>query len=272
MTEEFMAVNRAHWDELVPIHARSDFYDVERFKTGGTSLKSVELEQLGDVSGKSLLHLQCHFGMDTLSWARLGARVTGMDFSSKTITQATDVANELGIDARFIESNIYDLPAVLDEEFDIVFTSYGVLVHLPDMAGWAKVVARFVKPGGAFHIVEFHPFSQTFDDTKGLTELRLAYPYFDRDAPMRFEPDDEGSYADRSATVSTPTYEWNHSLSMIISSLVDAGLRIERIREFDLTVHQQFPFMEQSPDGYWRLPAGYPEIPLLFSLVATKPA
>jgi ubiquinone/menaquinone biosynthesis C-methylase UbiE len=272
MTEEFLAANRAHWDELVPIHAKSDFYDLGRFKAGGTSLKSVELEQLGDVSGRSLLHLQCHFGMDTLSWARLGARVTGMDFSSKAIEQATNVAEEIGIDARFIESNIYDLPNVLDEEFDIVFTSYGVLVHLPDMPSWAKVVARFLKPGGAFHMVEFHPFSQMFDDTPDLSELKFAYPYFDHKAPLKFEPDDQGSYADRSATVDTPTYEWSHSLSIILGSLLKAGLRIETFREFNHSVYRQLPFMEQSDDGYWRMPAGQPDVPLMFSVLATKPA
>ena len=151
---QYMESNRRSWNERTPVHARSDFYGIERFKAGATSLLSVELEEMGDVQGKSLLHLQCHFGMDTLSWARLGANVTGADFSDEAIDLARSLSGELGIEAEFVLSNVYSLPDVLEAQYDIVFTSYGVLVWLPDLKPWAEVVAHFLRPGGFFYIVD----------------------------------------------------------------------------------------------------------------------
>jgi len=155
---EWFALNRASWNARTPVHLRSRFYDLEAFKAGQTSLKPIELEQVGDVRGKSLLHLQCHFGQDTLSWARLGARVTGLDLSDVAIAEARALASGLGIRARFVEGNVYDAPALLGgERFDVVFTSYGVVGWLPRLEPWARAIAASLAPGGTFHGVEFHP-------------------------------------------------------------------------------------------------------------------
>ncbi|UCB52608.1 MAG: class I SAM-dependent methyltransferase, partial [Candidatus Zixiibacteriota bacterium] len=149
--DKFMKQNLKHWNEVTPIHRKSEFYGVEGFKAGRCTLMPLEREELGDVSGKTLLHLQCHFGLDTLSWARLGARVTGVDFSEKAIDLAKSLSKELGIDADFVHSNIYHLPDVLKGEFDIAYTSHGVLCWLPDLAEWGRIIARFLKPGGTFY-------------------------------------------------------------------------------------------------------------------------
>ena len=176
--DDYLKANRENWNERTPIHARSEFYDVEGFKAGRSTLTSIELEEVGEVAGRSLLHLQCHFGLDTMSWARLGAKVTGVDFSDQAIALARSLSKETGIEADFVLSDIYELPDVLDEQYDIVFTSFGVLNWLPDLKKWAQVIARFLKPGGTFYIVEFHPFADVFDEESDAVELRLHYPYF----------------------------------------------------------------------------------------------
>ena len=169
---EYFEANRRHWDEVVPIHMRSDLYDVDSFKAGKSKLKPVEREELRDVRGKTMLHLQCHFGLDTLSWAREGAIVTGVDFSEPAIEGAKALAAETGIEARFIISDVYSLPDRLEEEFDIVFTSYGAICWLPDIGRWAQVVTRFLKPGGTFYMVEFHPVCGIFDNDPAVTDLK----------------------------------------------------------------------------------------------------
>ena len=156
--DERLEINRANWNERTPVHAASAFYDVEGFRAGQATLREIELREVGAVSGRSLLHLQCHFGLDTMSWARQGAKATGIDFSDAAIDLARSLNGELGLETRFICSNVYDLPKVLDEQFDIVFTSYGVLTWLPDLDGWAEVIDNHLKPGGVFYIVEHHPF------------------------------------------------------------------------------------------------------------------
>jgi len=260
--------NRTWWNEVTPIHARSDFYDLAGFRAGKLSLLPIEQEELGDVAGRSLLHLQCHFGLDTLSWARLGAQVTGVDFSDQAIALARSLAGELAIPARFLCANVYDLPDVLHESFDIVFTSYGVLCWLPDLARWAGLVAHFLKPGGTFYIAELHPFAGVFDDEEGVTDLRVAYPYFHTPEPLTF--DSQGTYADRTAQVThTTTHEWAHSLGDVVNALIAAGLHIQFLHEFPYCDYPILPFMERGSDGWWRLP-GDNVLPLLFSIKATK--
>jgi len=160
--DEYLAANRALWDEWTAIHETSSFYDLEAFKAGGSRLRDYEVDEVGDVTGKSLLHLQCHFGIDTLSWARLGARVTGADFSDRAIELGRSLAAELRLDATFVRSDLYDLPSVLDGQFDVVYTSRGVLGWLPDLGRWAGVVAHFLRPGGVFYMTEIHPVAQAF--------------------------------------------------------------------------------------------------------------
>jgi len=264
--DEYRRSNRAMWDEWVGIHARSEMYALDQFKAGRNSLHSLELGELGEVNGRSLLHLQCHFGMDTLSWARLGAQVTGMDFSEKAIDLARSLSRELDIPARFVCCDLYDLPQHLSEQFDVVYTSYGVLTWLPDVGGWAQVVAQFLKPGGTFYIAEFHPFGMLFDEEA--PELHLRYPYFDSGviaSPI------QGSYADRQAEIQQKTsYEWAYPLGEVISSLIAAGLRIQFLHEFPFCVYNMYPFLEQAEDGYYYLPGKVQSVPLMFSIKAGK--
>jgi SAM-dependent methyltransferase len=270
---EAIRANNELWDEWTRIHETSTFYDLEGFKRGGNRLRAYELEEIGPVDGLELLHLQCHFGMDTLSWARLGARVTGADFSGAAVELARSVAAEIGFEgARFVQSDIYDLPNVLDGQFDLVYTSRGVLGWLPDIRRWAEVAAHFVRPGGRFYITEIHPVAQVFDDDGTEPgELRLRYPYWEHPEPLAFPT--EGSYADRTASVETPMeYGWDHGLGEIVSALIDAGLRIEALREYPF-VDWPVDFLAEQPDGTWRLPAGTPgELPLFFSILASKAA
>ncbi|MDP3768742.1 MAG: class I SAM-dependent methyltransferase [Dehalococcoidia bacterium] len=254
----------------MPIHVASEMYDVPAFKAGRSTLNQTELEELGEVRGKTLLHLQCHFGLDTLSWAREGAIVTGVDFSEPAIETAHGLAAALGIEARFLMSNIYDLPANLDGQFDIVFTSYGVLIWLPDVTRWAEIAASFVRPGGTFYIAEFHPFAGVFDGAKDVDDLRVRNPYFPTEKPLRFE--DIGTYTDRGGKLqNSVTYEWAHPVSDVVTALVDAGLRIEFFHEFPYTPWSYLPFKEHAGDGMFRLAKHDGCVPLVYSIKATKP-
>lgn len=266
--EQMIQKNTSRWNEMTSIHEKSDFYDVEGFKAGRCTLKSIELSELGDVKGKSLLHLQCHFGLDTLSWARLGAKVTGIDISEKAIKLAKSLNDELGLDGRFICSDIYNsLVALPDEKFDIVFTSYGVLCWLADINKWADIVSSFLKPGGTFFIAEGHPFVDILEWDNN--ELKVAYPYFDKET---IECSSEYSYADRTIKVkNTDTYQWQHGLGSIVSSLINAGLTIQSLKEYPLLAYEKYPgYMDLSEDGWWRFKTKDINIPLLFSIRATK--
>ena len=269
------ADNQRLWEAWTAVHAAGEFYDLDGFRAGGIRLRDDEVEAVGDVRGRSLLHLQCHFGIDTLSWARLGATVTGADFSPAAIRLAREIAADLGIaDARFVESNLYDLPANLDGVFDVVYTSRGVLGWLPDIRGWAEVVAHFVAPGGRFYISEIHPVAQVFENEGvGPGELRLAYPYWEHPDPLVFEV--QGSYADPTADVGEQReHGWDHGLGEIVTALIDAGLRLEWLRESpELDWGADFLVETEPGSGRYRLPpetAG--ELPLMFSLLATKPS
>jgi len=264
---DFLNINQVWWNERVSLHADSRFYDVQSFKDGRITLMPLERQELGNVDGQSLLHLQCHFGLDTLSWARLGARVTGVDFSEEAITLARSLSREVSVSATFIHSDIYSLPTRLSNQFDIVYTSYGVLTWLPDLIGWAEVIAHFLRPGGTFYIAEIHPFAHVFYDEPDAEALEVHYPYFHDVEPMRFEM--EGSYAAPEAqTAHKVTYEWSHSLGDIVNALISAGLRIEFLHEFPYASYQMFPFLMQDETGWWRLPDLDSSIPMTFSLKA----
>jgi SAM-dependent methyltransferase len=268
--DDYIETNRRHWDEVVPIHERSDFYRVQDFKHGAVLLDPLEQREVGDVTGKSLLHLQCHFGLDTLSWARLGAEVTGIDFAPTAIETARRLSGETGVVARFIESDIYSTPDELDEQFDIVFTSYGAIIWLPDIERWAQIAAQYVKPGGFFYMAEFHPFAHAFANDPDVMALRLVHPYFEHREPLTFE--EQGTYADLTATLKhTTSHEWAHPLGSIVTALANAGLHVEFVHEFPFCLYQMFPFMTRSADGYWRLPEHGESLPLTFSIKATKP-
>jgi SAM-dependent methyltransferase len=258
--------NRALWDELVGVHVGAPrAYDLDAFRAGRSTLKTIETEEVGDVNGKRLLHLQCHFGMDTISWAKRGASVVGADFAPEAIGLARQLSDELDVDAEFVCSNIYDLPQNLEGEFDVVFTSYGVLCWLPDLAEWGKVISHFLAPGGSFHIVEQHPVGALFSDRDG--ELVASESYFNT-GPI--EETSDGSYADRSAILQNKTsFEWQHSLSDIVNALTSNGLRVDFLHEFPFCMFPWLPSMVKGDDGWWHVP-GRDDVPFLFSLKASK--
>jgi SAM-dependent methyltransferase len=256
--------NRRLWNELTPVHWRA--YPVKEFLEGGCSLKPLELAEVGDVTGKRLLHLQCHFGLDTLSWARRGAEVTGADISDESIEHARRLAREAGIGARFVRASVYDLPGELDGRFDIVYTGTGVLPWLPDLDRWARVVVHFLGPGGLFYIFESHPFIHMFDEEQE-SDLHLLYPYFHSVEPQSGDagyPD----YADPSYTVRTPGREWQWALSDVVNAVIRAGLRLEFLHEHPAMPFPWMPGMRQRADGLWFLPGHENRLPLSFSLRA----
>ena len=268
-TEDYFETNKMNWNERVSIHQKSELYDLENFKKGKNKLNDLERRELGDIKGKSILHLQCHFGMDTLSLEMLGADVTGVDFSEEAVKAACQLRDEMGMRSEFILSDIYSLKEKLNKKFDIVYTSYGVLIWLPDLTKWADTINYFLKDDGFFYIAEVHPVSMIFENSGSSVEkkdLEVKYPYFSRSEPFKFEG--EGTYTDRNAkTVNNISYEWSHSLSDIFMSLINTGFRIEFFHEHDFTVWQQFPRMKRDNDGCFRMEE---DIPLLFSLKAVK--
>lgn len=263
--DERLATNRANWNERTTVHAASEFYDVEGFKKGRITLTDIECREVGDVSGKTLLHLQCHFGMDTMSWSRLGAKATGVDISDTAIDLARSLNDEIGADARFIRSNVYDLSDVLDEEFDIVFTSLGVLCWLPDLDKWASVVHRFLRPGGTFYMLDGHPFIGVYEEDDA-GDIRPTYSYFHQ---QFFFEGNHQTYTDGDS-IASPVYEWQHSLGEIVTAITKSGLTIEYLHEFPMSFYQAFPNMTKHEDGSWRFPEHNDSFPQLFSIKATK--
>lgn len=268
ITQIFLNANKQHWNEVVSVHAKSPFYDIEHFKSGNITLMPIERAEVGDVNGKELLHLQCHLGLDTLSWARLGASVTGVDFSSKAIAFAESLCREQKLEthANFIEADVYDLTTTLHRDFDIVFTSYGVLNWLPELSSWARVIASFVRVGGFFYIAEIHPFSWIFDEDTDT--LKVKYSYFGDKTPLLWDRD--GTYAEKNVHLENrTTYLWQHTLGDLVTSLIAAGLRIDFLHEFKECVYEIFPSVSKQEDGMWSMKGDSP-IPLLFSLKATR--
>ena len=271
--DRYRAANRARWDETVAIHAASEFYGVEQFLKGERTIPDIDLEALGGadgLQGKSLIHLQCHFGLDTLSLARLGARVTGVDFSPQAIAQAHDLASQAGLTAaHFVESELYDAPQAVVDRFDLAFVNIGALCWLPDIRGWAQVCADFLKDGGMLYVRDVHPLLWSLDDEDPRQRAVIRYPYFESAEPLRL--DDDGDYADQSARIgNTESYEWNHSLGEIVSAVIDAGLRLEWLREHTWTEYQALPWAVRVGPRLYRLPESSPQLPLQFSLRARK--
>ncbi|MBY8991850.1 MAG: class I SAM-dependent methyltransferase [Candidatus Lokiarchaeota archaeon] len=270
MNDKYFKANQKMWDEFAKehFHNESEFYSVNSFLEGKTTLKQYELNDIGSVKGKKLLHLQCHFGLDTLSWEREGAIVTGIDFSGEAIRLAKVLTEKANLSGKFIRSNLYDLPNVLSEKFDIIYTSIGVLCWLNDLRKWAEIIAHFLKPGGFFYIADGHPFSKMFDNEHP-EELQLRYNYFHSAEPM--EDTVEGSYASNKPHMKPlKEYEWEHSLSDIINSLIQAGLKIDFFNEHPYLPFQVYSFSEQDSNGYYKLKNQKAEIPLFFTLKASK--
>lgn len=269
-TDDSFALNRASWDERVPVHVASPFYDVEGFRAGRDMLTPIEAAEIGSVEGLRVAHLQCHFGLDSLSLARRGARVTGLDFSGKAVEAARALAAEAGIDAHFVEGNVYDAPDLLGRgAWDLVFTSWGTVTWLPDIDRWAQVVADLLAPGGRLYFLDGHPVALALGQDEADDPIRPTFDYFHGAAPLEF--DEEGSYADASAALRhNRTHEWIHPLGAMVDALLAAGLRLTALREHDAAAWQIFPSLERGDDGLWRLPPGQCRIPLAVTVEATK--
>ena len=257
-------LNREMWNERVPRHFRSPNYDLPGFKAGALSLRAHEIADLGDVRGKALVHLQCHFGKDTLSWARLGANVTGVDFSEPATRAAIELAREIGVDGRFVTSDVYDAPeALAGRTFDIVYTGVGALCWLPDMTRWAKVVFELLRPGGELYLYEFHPFKWIFGETD---RPEILDAYFTPPEGLRLGG---VTYADATPTP-TQTIQWNHPLGEVVTALAAACLQVRELRELDADVLPQWPMMIRGQDRLYRMPPGMPSLPLMYVLRASR--
>jgi SAM-dependent methyltransferase len=268
--DEYRIANRANWDARVELHYPSAEYGVEKFISDPTHLSDVvrfDREKLGDVSGKRLLHLQCHIGTDTVSWARLGATATGTDLSGNSIEAARRLSEDSGTPVRFIVSELYDTPEVLNEKFDVVYTGVGAICWLPDIKKWAETVSTFLDPGGIFYMREGHPmmWSLDFDDTDG---LKVIYPYFETVEPVAEH--EEETYAGEGKVSSPLTYGWNHGIGETINALLMAGFRIDRVEEYDECEWQALEQMVLDEDGLWRRVEGRELVPLMWSVMATK--
>ncbi len=268
--DDALAANLAWWERNVPVHVASDFYDVEGWLREARGPRRHEAELLGDVSGLDLVHLQCHFGKDTLSWARVGARVVGIDFSPEAIGAARHLAQRAGLDevSEFYCAPVAEAADVLSgRRFDVVYVSLGSLCWLPRIDEWASVVARLLGSGGRLFIHDVHPLSQACDDN----ELTLAYSYFEEAEP--YMDASEGTYADLEAAEplpGIPTYEWNHSLGEVVNALISHGLRIDRLDEHDWTSFQRFPWLVGTGEEMFTVPDGQLRAPLSFTLQATR--
>ncbi len=260
---DYFNVNKATWNEKVKIHSESDMYDLEGFKNGESSLMAYELEALGDVRGKSLLHLQCHFGQDTLSWSRMGAKCVGVDLSDEGIKLAQKLNKKLELDADFFCCNVLDTSKYIKDTFDIVFTSYGVIGWLPDLKPWGKMIAERLKVGGTFYVAEFHPIVWMFDYDNSKGEMK--YGYMQKDV---IYVEYEGTYANQKSKMTSKEYGWNHGLGAVVSSLTEAGLQIDYLREYDESPFDIFPNLVKTESGmYVTVKKLYP---LIFTLKATK--
>ncbi len=260
---DYILKNKNTWNMKTEHHIVSDFYDVENFINGKSSLNNIELDLLGDISGKTVLHLQCHFGQDTLSLERMGATVTGVDLSDKAIEQANILAKKLSSKATFICCDVYDLPKHLNEKFDIVYTSYGTIGWLPDIDKWANIISMFLKPQGKFIFVDFHPVVWMFDNDFNY----IQYNYFKNEPIVEIE---EGTYANTSAPIQTESITWNHSISEVLTSLLTIGLELQAFGEYNYSPYNCFKNMEEFDPKKFRIKSLENKIPMVYSIVASK--
>lgn len=269
--DRYMDVNRANWDERVDIHAKSseDFYDIDAFLAGNSTLKDIEISELGDVTGRTMLHLMCHFGLDSLSWSRLGALVTGVDFSPKAIALARNLAEKSNLDAEFVCADVLDAYQSLKRQFDIVFASYGVLCWISDFHKFGEVAGHALKPGGTFLLVDEHPFLDMFEYNESSGTLEIQYSYFHMEEPC--ECSCETSYVDKDrGLLNKRTYQWNHDLGSMVSAIIGNGMELVSLREYPFLVYQKYPNLVKGERGLWSFKDRKHDIPLLLSVKARK--
>ncbi|HEX6875786.1 MAG TPA: class I SAM-dependent methyltransferase [Nocardioidaceae bacterium] len=275
MSDDYRALNRASWDERAPAHAASVDYAFEQFRTDPAFLSEVvrfDLPLLGSVEGQRGVHLQCHIGTDTLSLSRLGARMTGLDFSPAAVEQARALVASTGEEVDFVEADVYDAADVLPEHsFDLVFTGIGALCWLPDVRRWAGVVSRLLAPGGRLFIREGHPMLWSLADPRPDRLLVVEHPYFEREEPTVW--DEGGTYVETDVVFEhNVTHEWNHGLGEIVTALLDEGLELTGLVEHDSVPWEAMPGqMEPLPNGEWRLADRPWRLPHSYTLQAVRP-
>lgn len=265
------STNRANWDDRANAHLKGDgdYYDLAGLKAGRSSLRSVEIEMAGDVAGRRLLHLMCHIGLDSISWARLGARVTAVDFSSVSIAAGRRLASELDVDVAFYEADVYALPEECNGPFDAIIMTYGVLSWLSDIGALALDVAARLAPGGRFILVDGHPLTNLWPPTcVGDDLVPKRDSYFAKALPERRES--PRSYGSPSELANATSYQWQHPLSGVVQAVINAGMRISQIREEPFGFYRRYPAMTRRPDGYLNPPPAMEGIPLLFALMAER--
>lgn len=264
-SKNYVEINRESWNKKVDFHVASSFYDVAGFKAGKTSLNQIELDLLGDINGKSVLHLQCHFGQDSISLGRMGADVTGVDLSDKAIATAQSLADELNQNTRFICCDIYDLPKHLTQKFDIVFTSYGTIGWLPNLDKWANIIASFLKPGGQFVFAEFHPVVWMFDDNFNTIQYKYS-------SPEPIVETYQGTYADKNADLEAQYVMWNHGIADVLSSLLKHKIEITAFQEFDYSPYNCFNQTVEFEPGLFRIKHLDDKIPMVYALSGRRKA
>ena len=261
--EDYIEINKKSWNNRLESHLKSDFYQLDNFLKGTNSLNDIELGLLGNIEGKNILHLQCHFGQDSISLSRLGANVTGVDLSDKSIIKAKELAKECKVNANFICSDVYGLKDVLKADFDMVFTSYGTISWLPDLNKWADIVQHFLKPNGKFIFVEFHPLIWVFDDKLE----KVTYNYFNVEPIIEVE---EGTYADKTANIKQKYVCFNHGLAEVFNALKDSNLKVSSFEEYDYSPYSIFSEMQEFEKGKFQIKKFSNKLPLVYSLVAQK--
>lgn len=273
-TSELLAANRANWDARAVVHATSAFYNVERYVDDPNAISDVvawDREVIGDVRGLDLLHLQCHIGTDSISWVRLGAAVTGLDFSEQSLRIARELASRTNTPARFVCADVCTAHNVLLAEFDVVYASVGVLCWIPSFDDWARSAAECIRPGGRLYLRDGHAIQDTIDNRRTDGKVVCVGDYFGGGAPYK---DDSGyTYTGDDVRLPSPlNFQWSHPVSRVVSALIGNGLHIERFDEMDWLDSKAFSWMAQGPDGHWRFPGDSPRLPLSFSIVAAKSA
>lgn len=261
--KDYKNINKTSWNKRTEVHIDSQFYANDSFVQGRNSLNEIELYLLGEIEGKKILHLQCHFGQDTISLTRLGAQAVGVDLSDKAIEKAKELALKTNSEATFVCCDIYDLPKNLDGKFDVVFTSYGTIGWLPDMDKWAKVIDHFLKPQGIFLIVEFHPYVWMWDNDFE----KITYNYFNSEPIIETE---DGTYADKNAALSQESVTWNHSLSEVMTSLLQNNLQIESFDEFDYSPYNCFNKTIEIATNKFQIEHFNNKIPMIYAIKAIK--
>lgn len=260
---DYIEINKQTWNKKTEIHINSEFYDNEGFLKGKSTLNAIELELLGDIINKKILHLQCHFGQDSMSLSRMGSQVTGIDLSDKAIEKAKEFAAKLNLNTKFVCCNIYDTPNYIEEKFDIIFTSYGTIGWLPDLGRWATVISHFLKPNGTFIMADFHPFIWMYDPNFE----EVFYNYFNVEPIIENEA---GTYADRDSQIETSTISWNHSISELLNALISNGLTITSFNEFNYSPYNCFNNTEEFEPNKFRIKHLKNKIPMVYSLKAIK--